>query len=183
MKKYLGSKITAFAAVVSPLFILGAAVFGASILLLEINAINLLFACMCLACAVIWSIYIKSVANQIYSWGVFGKESVTIKTFFQKQEIINYSDCAACGIAVYTHGVLNSSVGTKQYFIFLSRDAFDERFRTRINLWRPSKTRIKVQFSKKLYDYLLTVLPEFQAASIKRDYQKFMKTNTGDGSQ
>ena len=84
-----------------------------------------------------------------------------------------YEKCSGCGIGLYTHGILNSKAGTRMYFIYLSYDMFDERFREDINLWKPSQTRIKVQFDVKLYDYLLTVLPKKQSRMLLRDYEKY----------
>jgi len=63
------------------------------------------------------------------------------------------------------------------YFMFLSYDLFDESFRWNMNLWKSSQTRIKVQFNKKLYDYLLTVLPKDLSQMLRRDYEMLFGQN------
>ena len=91
-----------------------------------------------------------------------------------KKNTIIYSKCKGCGIGFYTHGVLNSNIGTRRYFIFMSYDVFDETYRSNINLWKPSDTRIKVKYSKELYDYLVSVLPENKAKRLLSDYKKYI---------
>ena len=88
--------------------------------------------------------------------------------------MIEYKKCRGCGIGYYIHGVLNSNAGTKIFYIFFSYDAFNELYRTNINLWKPSKAQVKVEFSKKLYDYLINVLPKKQSAMLSRDYEKYI---------
>ncbi len=174
MRKYLGSKITAFAAIVVPLlFICFPLLFGFSMLCAEISGATVFLAFGGIACAFIWGLYTKSIRNQLYSWGYFTSEGVQIITCFSKRTTMVYEKCKGCGIGFYTHGILNSKVGSKIYFIYLSYDVFNERFRENINLWKPSETRIKVQFDAKLYDYLLTVLPEKQSRMLVRDYRKY----------
>lgn len=76
---------------------------------------------------------------------------------------------------MYRHAFMNSQnslLGSNVYFIFMSVDYFPEKYRTQINLWKPSQKQIKVQFSKKLYSYLLTVLPRKQAMMLKSDYER-----------
>lgn len=173
MRKYLGSKITAFAAIVVPLYICFPLLFGASALYSEISGATVLVAFGGIACALIWGFYLKTIRNQLYSWGYFTSDGVRIITCFSKSTTLVYEKCKGCGIGFYTHGILNSKVGSKIYFIYLSYDVFNERFRENINLWKPSETRIKVQFDAKLYDYLLTVLPEKQSRMLLQDYKKY----------
>lgn len=182
MRKYLGSKITAFAAIVAPLFLCCPLLFGICALCTEISGATVCLLCGGIACAFVWGLYIKNIRNQLYSWGYFSSNSVQITTCFSQSISIEYEKCKGCGIGFYTHGVLNSKVGTNIYFIYLSYDIFDEYFRSNINLWKPSKTQIKVQFSKKLYDYLLVVLPRKQSQMLSRDYIKYFgQSSTGDG--
>ena len=184
MKKYLGASINIYAAIVAPLLAFGLPVWFAFVALSsKISAATVFIALMCASCVIIWSIYIKQVSNQLYSWGTFDSEGVEVKTWFSKSYKLLYKECNGCGIGFYTHGVLNSPLGTKMYYIFLSYESFDEDFRYNINLWRPSKTRIKAGFSKKLYNYLLEVLPKSQSAKLQKDYEKYFgKNKTGDGS-
>ena len=173
MRKYLGSKITAFGAVVAPLALCGPLLFGVCALCTEISGATVGLALMCIACTVVWGIYIRDIGTQLYSWGSFQNEAVQIMTGISKSSTMVYKKCKGCGIGFYIHGILNSKAGTKIYFIYLSYDMFDESFRSNINLWKPSPTRIKVEFSKKLYDYLLTVLPRKQSQMLSRDYEKY----------
>ena len=76
---------------------------------------------------------------------------------------------------MYRHAFMNlqnSLLGSNVYFIFMSVDYFPEKYRAQINLWKPSQKQIKVQFSKKLYSYLMTVLPKKQAMMLKGDYER-----------
>ena len=115
------------------------------------------------------------VKNKGGAWGIFSNNGVKIRTLFSKNNWMMYENCHSCGIGFYTHGILNSKTGSKVYFIFLSSDVFEESYRQKINLWKPSQTRIKVQFDKKLYDYLLAVLPKKQAKMLLGDYQKYFR--------
>ena len=171
MIKYLGSKVTMLGAIMAPVFILVPLLLGIGALCAEISVASGALFLGCLVCDVVWVLYIKNTANQLYSFGHFMSEGVQIITPFCKPQIIIYKKCFGCGIGYYTHGILNSQVGSKIYFIFLSYNAFDEYYRSRINLWKPTNTQIKVEFNKKVYDYLLTVLPKTQARKLVRDYQ------------
>ncbi len=172
MTRYLGSTITAFAAFVIPFFILCPFAFVVLALTSQISLATLIFSVGCIWCSVICFIYLKQVHNQIYMWGCFSSKNVKIKTIFSKGYTINYLSCASCGIALYTHGFLNS-VGTNKFFIFLSYDRFEEKYRYKMNLWKPSRTQIKVEFDTKLYNYLLTVLPGKQVKMLIHDYEKY----------
>lgn len=173
MRKYLGSKMTAFAAIVLPLFLFCPLLLGACALSAEISGATMFLLIGGIACAFVWGLYAKNIGNQLYSWGFFTNDGVKIMVGFSKSITMIYENCKGCGIGFYTHGILNSKVGTKIYFIYLSYDMFDEYYRSNINLWKPSQTRIKVQFNKKLYDYLLVVLPRKQSQMLSRDYSKY----------
>jgi len=174
MKKYLGSKVTAFAAILAALFTCCPLIFGFCALFTEISGATVFLALGGIACTVIWGLYIKNISNQLYSWGTFQNKDVRVTTGFSKSNKIIYEKCKGCGIGFYTHGILNSKAGTKIYFIFLSYDVFDESFRSDINLWKPSQTRIKVAFSKKLYNYLIATLPKKQSLMLRSDYERYM---------
>ncbi len=175
MTKYLGSKITAFSAVVIPFFICFPLLFGISALCTEISIGSVVVFLGCVLCTVVWGFYIKGVGIQLYSWGRFTSNGVQVITGFKQTSTILYKNCFGCGIGYYTHGILNSQCGTKIYFIFLSYNRFDESYRSKINLWKPSGTQIKVEFSEKLYEYLLTVLPKKQSRMLVKDYEKYFK--------
>ncbi len=174
MRQYLGSKITAFAAVVAPLFVVGSIVFSAIMLYSKITVESIVVVLGCITCSVVWGMYIKKYSFQLYAWGTFGKKGITIKTGLTKKYTIDYNKCRHVGIAMYNHGLLNSNIGTKVFFIFFSYGAFEEEYRLRINLWKPSSSRVKVEFNNKLYNYLLSVLPKKQAATLQHDYCKYI---------
>lgn len=118
---------------------------------------------------------IKRTSNQLYSWGYFDIEGIQVKTLFSKAQTIEYKKCRGCGIGYYIHGILNSNAGSTIYYIFFSYDAFHESYRTNMNLWKPTQTQIKVEFSKRLYDYLIEVLPPKQSVMLQRDYKKYIE--------
>ena len=137
----------------------------------------LLLAIGCVACSLTWLLSLKKIANQLYSWVVFQKEEVLVKCLFSKDNVLPYSKFNGCGIGFYTHGILNSNVGSRIYFIFFSCEAFDEAYRSNIHLWKPSRTKIKVGFSQKLYHYLIEILPPKQVRMLQKDYKKYIASN------
>ncbi|MBE6549125.1 MAG: hypothetical protein E7670_01710 [Ruminococcaceae bacterium] len=176
MKKYLGSKITAYAAVVSLFFIFAPLMFGLYLLcFVSVNAGSIFFVVAGIGCACAWGVFIKKESIQLFSWGTFQDKGVQIKTIFSKPIFLDYEKCKYCGIGYYVHGILNSKAGSNVFFIFLSYDAFDEAYRSKMNLWKPSKTRIKVGFNKKLYNHLITVLPKKQALKLIKDYETLIQ--------
>lgn len=176
MKKYIGSKMDIFCAVVYPLFIVGPIFFAFVALSSEISFATIFVAAMCFCCTVLCSVYLRKIYIQFYSWGVFRDDGIHIRSGLFKKYVLKYENCKSIGIGMYTHGILNSSVGSKVKYIFFSDEPFEEKYRLQINLWRPTTSRIKVGFHKELYDYLLTVLPKHQANSLKHDYEKYVKS-------
>ena len=174
MKRYLGSKITAFSAVIAPCFVGVSIIFALIALSTEVSIATLFITLLCIACTIIWCIYIRSVSNQLYCWGYFDDSSIQVKRCMGEKYILEYTKCRAVGICMYTHGILNSRFGTDIFFIFFSYGPFDEKYRFNLNLWRPSRTRVKVEFDWKLYNYLLDVLPERQARSLQHDCEKYI---------
>ncbi len=168
--------MTVFAAIISPLFIIFPIFFGVIILRSQFNGAAVFLMIMCMSCSVIWGYFLLSKRNVLYSWGVFQPNAVHVKVLFEKTATIPYEKCKSCGIAFYRHALLNDSkslFGSDCFFIFLSMDSFDEKYRNRINMWLPSQNRIKVRFSKKLYNHLINWLPSKQANMLKKDYMKY----------
>ena len=125
---------------------------------------------------VIFSIYMmRKFSLLCYSWGMFDEKGVHIKSLFSKNFEIEYAKCKSIGIGLYVHGIMGSDLGSKEKYIFFSYGGFREQFRLNINQWQPNETRIKVKYSKKLYNYLLTVLPEEHANALKTDYETYVK--------
>lgn len=174
MKKYLGGAIGAYAAIVLLLFTIFPAAFGTWLFLTtKTSAASIFLLIATWGVSPLFAIYIKQVASQIYAWGIFKEDCVQIKAWFAEPYALMYEKCNGCGIGYYIHGVLNSQVvGTRMYYIYFSYDPVDKSSATHINLWKPSRTRIKVAYSEKLYDYLLSVLPPNQAKMLKKDHQR-----------
>ncbi len=173
MKKYLGSTMTVFAAVVAPLFVVLSLLFAGIILFTaEISGATVFLCCMGCGCSAIWLVFIKKEVLQLYAWGIFEKTCVRIHSPFISEIVLDYDKCKDVGIGCYTHGVLNSRIVSKIYFIYLSYDCFDEKYREKINLWKPNSQRIKVQLNKDLLEYLLSCLPKNQAKMLEYSYQK-----------
>ena len=181
MKKYLGSTMTIFAAVGAPLFVVLSLLFAGIILFTaEISGATVFLCCMCCGCSAIWLVFIKKEVLQLYAWGTFEKTCVRIHSPFTSEIVLDYDKCKDVGIGCYTHGVLNSRIGSKIYFIYLSYDCFDEKYREKINLWKPNSQRIKVQFNKDLLEYLISCLPKNQAKMLEYSYQKMSSIKKSD---
>lgn len=177
MKRYLGSIITIYAAIVAPIFVICPLIF-VPILLVSVDfGVAIALSLFCLACSLIWGVYIRQISRELYSWGTFKSDKVIVRTWFQPSFDFIYSKCRGCGIAYYTHGVLNSSLGTKHYYIYLSYDSFDERFRGAINKFKITQTQLKVSFRQDLFEHLILVLPPKQANHLMQDYEKYINSN------
>ena len=160
----------------SPLFTIGPVAFIFIMLSSSVNPATVLLSVLFLSGSVLWFYYLWTIRNQFCAWGQFEKDALRVKVLFQKPFWIPYENCMGCGIACYRHSLLNKKdtpLGSIQAYIFLSLEPFPEKYRYNINMWKPSKTRVKVQFSEKLYQYLLGTLPSKQARSLKNDYQRF----------
>ncbi len=101
MRRYLGSRITAFAAIVCPLFIISPLCFAVIILFSEISEATLLLSALFCSCTVIWFVYTKKEALQLYAWGEFGKTDVQVRCFLKNNFVLNYAKCTSVGIEYY----------------------------------------------------------------------------------
>ncbi len=182
MKKYLGSMIGVYCGFAAVFLIVLGIVGGIFALSVGITVHTVILAVLFFSCTIIWFYYLWTVRNQFFSFGVFNEQSVRVSVLFSPHFELEYKQCVGCGIGYYIHGILNTNIGSKVFFIYLSLDPFDERYRTQINLWKPSDARIKVQFSEKLYQYLMNNLPGKQAAMLQQDYNQFM-INSKERSQ
>ena len=177
MKKYLGSGMDAYAAVVMLIFSVFPIGFGILAISSERSVATFFLLALGFSCSVSCGFYIWSCRYQLLSWGDFREKAVCVHVLFREEFALDYDKCRGCGIGMYRHAFMNSQnsmLGSNVYFIFMSLDCFPEKYRTRINLWKPSKTQIKVGFSKKLYEYLMEVLPPKQSAMLRRDYETYI---------
>lgn len=91
------------------------------------------------------------------------------KSLFSKSELLPYKSFHRIGIAVSEKG------SKEQYYIFFSPDGFDESYRCRIEQWNLTEGRLVIKFDKKLYKYLLSVLPPKQKLFLDMDYRMFIQ--------
>ncbi len=180
MKKYLGSIMTGYAALVTLCLIMFPIVFAIIILVSTNDNAATFVAIGCGLCSAILVMYIKGVLRELYSWGYFEENQVVVRTWFLQPILISYSKCRCCGIMYYNHTIGSSSIGTKHFYIFLSYDSFDEKYRTNANKYMVTPTQIKVRFSVDMLEYLAGILPPKLKNSLIRDYCKYIQ-KTGDG--
>lgn len=177
MKKYLGSKITGFLAIVSPLlFVILPFAFGTIVLITSSNFAAIFVSLMCYLCVLIFILYLKHIFCQLYTWGIFDKEKIHVKTILGKNYDVFYDRCSTIGIGSYNHSTFLGGFGKNIYFLFFSYEPFDEKYRKQINAWNPSKTQIKVEFDEKLYEYLIHTLPRKQALILMQEYRLFIES-------
>ena len=170
MKKYLGSQMTAFAAVVCPLFVIAPLLFAIVALCSEVSPATLFLSALCCGCSIFYAVYIRKEALQLYAWGVFEETAVRVRCFLRNDFALDYEKCLGVGIEHYNHNAIHN-IGSKVFFIYLSYDYYETEYRGKINLWKPNERRIKVQFDKNLYEYLLLVLPKKQAMMLQQDFR------------
>ena len=175
MKKYFGGAIGVECAIAP--FVLIALSIAMPIIISArgIDFFTVLFALCGVGGVIIAILMMHKFSLLFYSWGTFDEKGIHIKSLFSKNFEIEYEKCKSIGIGLYVHGVMGSDLGSKEKYIFFSYGGFREQFRLNINQWQPNKTRIKVKYSKKLYDYLLTVLPEEHITALKNDYETYVK--------
>lgn len=175
MKRYLGSFMTAYLAIGLPLlYIIMPLAFGAIFLMHPIEPVSIVISIFCVLCVIVGIIYMRKVSRQLYSWGTFDEEGISIVSFLVGKTTILYKNCKSCGIGYYFHNAVGTSLGSRVCYIFFSYEPFDESYRTRMNMWKPSETRIKIEFNKKTYNYLLSVLPDAYVRVLQRDYDKYV---------
>lgn len=170
--------MTAFSAAAMILLVIGAIAFGVVAISSERSFATFFLLLLCLSGSFLTLYLLWANRRQLFSWGLFFDHAVRIRTLFCRESILNYDKCKGCGIGVYRHALLNvasSPFGTNYAFIFLSLKPFPEEYRSSINLWKPSEQQIKVQFDRKLYEYLLSVLSQKQAACLESDYRKYIE--------
>ena len=143
MKKYLGSRMTAYAAVICPLLVIAPLPF------LRVPLYQL---------SGLYSQYVPPF-------------SVRVRCFLRNDFALDYEKCLGVGIEHYNHNAIHTNIGSKVFFIYLSYDYYETKYRGKINLWKPNERRIKVQFDKNLYEYLLSVLPKKQAMMLQQDFR------------
>lgn len=166
MKKYLGAHMTIYVYVCLIVFIVISFVAFIFIVLESHSFFSVYFAILCLLCVLFGTLLIIKAWDQVFSWGFFDEDRVTVKRLFKKTYTIEYSKCKDVSVAYYINGI--SKFNPKVVYIYFSYNIIDEKYKSHINLIHPSNTFIKVGFSKKLYRYLLMTLPDELAEELER---------------
>lgn len=173
MRKYLGGYMAVYSACALPVLILLSLAVAVVPVLSKISFATIVlssFGAVGTICMVIW---FKQTALELYSWGEFSDNGVVVKSLFTTYKI-EYEKCQSVGIGYYTHRVLNSKLGSKVRFIYLSYDGFEEKYKTKMNLFKNSKQQIKIGYNEKVYERLINTLPKNHAKSLKEDYEKYI---------
>ena len=173
MRRYLGNIMSAYAAIIIPLFIIGPIVFAILSLRSVFSFETIIISMGCLCCSLVFALYIKSFSRSLYSWGILNEYSIIVKSILEKPYTITYSKCKSCGIGYYLHSVLNRNWGSKHYYIFISYDRFDESFRNRMNYYKQTTSQFKVPYTKSIYLFLISVLPHKLANNLQQDYNRY----------
>ena len=172
MKRYAGDYMTAYVGFTSILFIIGPVIFMIVVLTAQVSVATICLSGFCICCSVMWGMILVKYGAYVFSWCELSENEVIIKTWFKKPYIIRYDQCSDIGIGFYIHGVMNSSLGSKHYYIYLSYGRIDESLKSRINHLVSSKTCLKIGYNRKTYEYLLQHLPKSKAISLKADAKK-----------
>ena len=167
--------MTAYCAIVLPLIsIILPLVLGMLVFTAPIEPATIFLSIFCVLCVIVGFINMRKVSRQLYSWGIFKKDGISIVSFLRCKTTILYKNCKSCGIGYYFHSVAGTDIGSRVCYIFFSYEPFDESYRIRMNMWKPSNTRIKIEFNKKTYSYLMSVLPDAYAKRLQSDYEKYV---------
>lgn len=173
--RYIGNAMTAFFAVMAAAFVVFPILAVPLILSSGISTGSIMVAAFCVLVSVIWCLYGRSVniAMQLYTWCEFQKDNVTVRTLFHGKYQVDYVNCTDVGVGYYVHGVLNSNIGTKVPFIYLSCHKVDAKYKCQMNQLKPSRTCIKIGFRQKTYQYLLDHLPPKQRSMLESSYAEY----------
>ena len=173
--KYLGGWSDIEYAVVLPCMVVGPVIFACIMLTIGIDGATIFLAIFCVICSIMWGVLTWKYRSTFYAWGSFQNDAVYVKVLFDKVFPIYYEKCKSIGIGLYVEGFTSKEVGFRYYYIFFSYEHFDEKYRANINEMKPSHTFVTVGYSKRLYEYLLTVLPQHHAAALRHDYEMIQR--------
>lgn len=175
--RYVGNTITFLGAVVLAASTVFPALAIPFVLSCEISFATLFLSACGILCTIgmCWAFRVENILLQIYSWCEFRKDSVIIRTLFQKKYQIDYEKCIDVGIGYYIHGGLVSNVGMRIMFIYLSYQKVAPKYKCQINSLKPTRTCIKIGFRKKTYQYLLNNLPQRQSKMLEISYASFQR--------
>lgn len=120
-------------------------------------------------CSILSFCILKRARKCLFYSVEFGSVGIKPKSLFSSSELIPYKNFHRIGIAV------SQKDSKEKYYIFFSPNEFDENYRCRIEQWQATYGRLVIKFDKKLYNYLLTVLPPKQKLFLDMDYRMFIQ--------
>jgi len=172
MKRYAGDYMTAYCGFVLFVFTIGPIVLSCLLLAHDVSMREIFFSGMLVCLSCLCGYWMVHRSEMLYSWYEFREEGVVVKSLFKRSYFVLYSQCNIVGIGYYIHGTLNSNVGSKLYYIYLSNQLIDEKYRHHMNLLIPSKSCLKIGYNKKTYEFLIQHLPKSQAVSLEADAKR-----------
>ena len=171
MRKYIGSYMTGYAAIVGTVFFTAPIFISFFVLRLEVTAETIAISIFCMVSSVILGICLYRVSDQLFAMARFDENCIVIEPLFKRAYKIEYAKCKCVGIGWYIHRGFHFKWGYKVCYLFLSYDMIDETYRHQMNYWLPSETGVKIEFNEVVYQYLVSVLPQKQANALQRDYR------------
>ena len=173
MKRYLGAYMNVFIAIACTLFFLCPLGVGIYLLIADRDKAG---AILFFSAAAMFFLFIVLLSNQIFAWGHFYQDKLKVSALFRKNFTVEYSKCVDVGIAHYFHGAHSSSIiGSRVFYIYLSYTYLEPKYKNNINMAQPTKTFVKIGYSRKTYEYLMKVLPERQAVMLSDSHKKLFK--------
>ena len=162
-----------YCAFLCPMLMLFSLAFAVLVLSTHISFPTIFIATCCFAFALLIAYIAYQNRYSLFAFGHFDFEGVHIKCLFSPEDFIPYTNFNYIGIGMYVHGVMNTKLGSKHFYIILSCEGFDEKLKLDINRWKASEKRIKAGFDPKLYKHLLMVLPTKQKLKLQEEYRFF----------
>lgn len=136
----------------------------------EFSFSTVFVASISIACSISLIAYFIKVSDQLISVAYFTEDKIVIKNPLKKKKLyeMKYKQCADIGIGSYLHMV------KKVHFIYISYNWLTPEQRENINYCYPSETFIKMGYSKKNYDFLMSILPQKQANRLLKSHETFL---------
>ncbi len=171
-RRYIGDFLTVYVGLALILLILMPIGFSIIVLTSDINIATLTLALMCFICSLVYILYLLKTNKQLFSWCIFSDCSVKVRTLFGSDFLLEYNKCTDIGLGYYKHSVLNSSLGSIVWYIYLSYDRVPKEYTSQINLLKTTDSCIKIGFRKETLCFLMKNLPSTQSKIL---YNSIMK--------
>jgi hypothetical protein len=175
MKKYLGSYMTIYCGIAAVLIWILMLVFMIFLITSKNttsdDGANFVLVPLCAMFFCIFSCCIFSIADQLFSYGIFEKDRVVVKCPFRKTYVIEYQNIKEVACGFYMHSVLNAGhIGSKVNYIYFAGRKLSDVQKTNLNMLKPSKSFIKFGYSEKTYNYLIETLPDNLSDMLQESY-------------